>query len=64
MIQEQVPSGNNYQPSRVSFYNIDSKRTEPSLDSLRLELSNPQSKLLYIAYSGPNRPLIPIDFGH
>jgi len=51
MIQEQVSSGNNYQPWRDSFYNIDAKRTEPSLDDLPLELSNPHSKLLYIGKS-------------
>jgi integrase/recombinase XerD len=51
MIQEQVSSGNNYQPWPVSVYNIDAKRTEPSLDNLSLELSNPHSKLLYIGKS-------------
>lgn len=51
MIQEQVSSGYHYQPSQGSFYNINAKRTDPSLENLPLELSSPHSKLLYIGKS-------------
>lgn len=48
MIQDQVSSDYNYHSSRVNFYNITAKKTEPSSDGLPLELYNPRSKLQYI----------------
>lgn len=51
MIQQQVSSSGNYQPSRGSFYNIHARRTEPSFEKSPLELSHPQSKLLFIKKS-------------
>jgi site-specific recombinase XerD len=51
MIQEQVSSEHNYQPSRSNFYNINTKRAEPSFENLSLELSQPHSKLLFIGKS-------------
>lgn len=51
MIQEQLSSGPNYQPPRSNFYNVNSKRTEPSFEKLSLELSKPHSKLLFIGKS-------------
>jgi len=49
MIQDQISSGYNYHPSRVSFYSLTAKRAEPSLESLPYESVNRHSKLEYIA---------------